>query len=101
MIANHKGEIPFAVLLLPFLLGLIAGLNFLAPAWIMPLTVVLAAFNIIFITLNFLYKPLRLYRLKWIGGVIVNAILFLGGCIFILNYNELNRTDHFSAYKSN
>jgi competence protein ComEC len=100
MIANHKGEIPFVVLLAPFLLGLITGLNLLTTAWIMPLSIAFAAISIIFIAFNLFYKSLQLYRLKWPGGLLLHLVLFLGGCVIILNYNELSRNDHFSKCKA-
>jgi len=100
MIANHKGEIPFVVLFAPFLLGLITGLNLLTTAWILPLGIAFATAGILFIAFNFFYKPLKLYRLKWPGGLLLHLILFLGGCLIILNYNELNRNNHFSKYKA-
>lgn len=100
MIANHKGEIPFIVLLIPFLLGVITGINLLATFWLVPLMISFSVLCILFILLNFLYKPLKLYRLKWPGGVLMHIILFLGGSIAILNYSELNRSDHFSKYKA-
>jgi competence protein ComEC len=100
MIANHKGEIPFVVLLIPFLLGLVTGLDLLSQAWLMPLVIACAVSGISFISLNFLYKSLKLYRLKWLGGVLMHTTLFLGGCIIILSHNELNRADHFSKFSA-
>lgn len=100
MIANHKGEIPFVVLLAPFLLGLIAGLNLFATAWVLPLSIAFAMVCCLFIAFNFLYKPLKLYRLKWLGGLLLHFILFLSGCIIMLKYNDLNRNNHFSRYKA-
>ena len=100
MIANHKGEIPFVVLLAPFLLGLITGLNLLTTAWIVPLSIAFAMIIGVFITFNLFYRSLKLYRLKWPGGLLLHLILFFAGCILILNYNELNRGDHFSKHKA-
>ncbi|MGN6177728.1 MAG: ComEC/Rec2 family competence protein, partial [Mucilaginibacter sp.] len=100
MIANHKGEIPFVVLLAPFLLGLITGLNLLTTAWILPLGIAFAVVGIIFTAFNFFYKPLKLYRLKWPGGLLLHLMLFLAGCFITLNYNELNRNNHFSKYNA-
>ena len=48
MIANHKGEIPVVILLLPFLSGIIAGLNVFAGANINLLIGVFAFFSITF-----------------------------------------------------
>lgn len=100
MIANHKGEIPFVVLFIPFLLGLMIGLDLLSSAWIMPLSIGFVFLSVIFITLTLLYRSFKLYKVRWLGGALVHVVLFLGGCLIILNYNELNRGDHFSKSKA-
>lgn len=100
MIANHKGEIPFVVLFIPFLLGLLTGLNFLSYTWIPALIIAFSISSVIFIALNLFYKSLQLYKLKWVGGVLMHLILFFAGCIIILNCNELTRKDHFCRYKA-
>jgi len=96
MIPNHKGEIPFVLLIIPYLLGLGIGLNFLSDAYILPLVIVIAVLCILFISLNIAYKRFNIYRVRWLGGVLVNLILFLFGCISITAYSELNKADHFS-----
>jgi competence protein ComEC len=96
MIANHKGEIPFVVLIIPFLLGIGIGLNFLPGAYATLFAILFFALSFIFIALNLVYKPLNIYKVRWLGGLLISLILFLFGCISVINYNELNRTDHFS-----
>jgi len=96
MIAGQKGEIPFAILLLPFLAGIGSGIWFPAFSFTAFLTVVLASLIVLFISLNLLYKKLNLYKHKWTGGTLIYSILFLLGWTITLKYNELNGTDHFS-----
>jgi competence protein ComEC len=96
MIAAHKGEIPFAILLLPFLAGIGSGIWFPVFSFTAFLTFILAGLIVLFIGLNFIYKKLNLYKNRWIGGLLIYSILFFLGCTVILKYNELNSKDHFS-----
>jgi competence protein ComEC len=97
MLANHKGEIPFVVLILPFLLGIAAGLNIPSGSFYLSLlTGSLLFFGFIFIILNLNYSRLGLYKARWIGGTLITAILFLTGWVSVINYNELNDSAHFS-----
>jgi competence protein ComEC len=96
MIANHKGEVPFVILILPFLLGLGVGLNFLSAAYILPLTILFFALCLAFIALNLTYKKFNIYKFRWLGGALVNLILFVFGCTSIVRYSELNKAHHFS-----
>lgn len=100
MIANHKGEIPVVVLLLPFLLGIIAGLNWFARADIVWLIFVFTLLSAVFLLLNFNYSRFRLYKTRWLGGVLITIILFVFGWLLVINNNELNRKDHFSKISS-
>ncbi|HTD98298.1 MAG TPA: ComEC/Rec2 family competence protein [Mucilaginibacter sp.] len=100
MIANHKGEIPFVILLLPFLAGIALGLHFSSALYVPFLEITLISLAIIFILLNIAYKQLKLYQFKWLGGVLVNSLLFLLGWVIVLNYSELNHKDHFSKKTS-
>jgi competence protein ComEC len=101
MIANHKGEIPFVVLLLPFLAGITIGL-YLNTLYFLPLLKTgLAVFTIAFVGLNIIYKRLALYRFRWIGGMLIHFTLFILGWVVTLNYNELNHYNHFSKEKAN
>jgi len=96
MIAAHKGEIPFAILLLPFLAGIGSGIWFPAFSFTTFLTVILSGLIILFISLNLFYKKLNLYKYKWTGGILIYSILFTLGWTITLKYNELNNQDHFS-----
>lgn len=97
MIANHKGEVPFAVLIIPFLLGITVGLNTsLLSHYFIWLSGVLLLLSLFFVILNISYTRLGLYKARWIGGVLINLILFLVGCISVIGYNELNSSRHFS-----
>lgn len=95
MIAAHKGEVPFVVLILPFIAGIACGLNFNSVNYIF-LFAILLAFTGIFIFLNLNYKHLDIYRRKWLGGSLIHVILFLAGWISVIQYNELSKPDHFS-----
>src|SRR5277367_3239533 len=96
MIPNHKGEIPAVLLLLPFLLGIGLGFNLLAGANATWLIAVFAALSLAFILLNLYYNQLKLYKTRWLGGVLIAVILFLAGWINIIGYSELNNSNHFS-----
>ncbi|SCW54160.1 ComEC/Rec2 family competence protein [Mucilaginibacter sp. NFR10] len=96
MIANHKGEIPVVILLIPFLLGISAGINLRSVAYLMPLAIGFASLLILFLLLNFYYSPFKVYKRRWLGGIIIHLLLFLAGWIAVINNNELNNTSHFS-----
>ncbi len=96
MIAAHKGEIPFVILLLPFLTGI--GLGIYTPSFPFLPFVQTAFYSLafLFILLNLAYKQLSLYKIKWLGGILMHTILFLLGWVITIQYNELNAGDHFS-----
>ncbi len=96
MIANHKGEIPAVILLLPFLLGISLGIGLIASSHITVLWAIFAVSVGAFIILNKTYQRFAVYKHRWIGGILVHVILFVSGCIAAINYNELNNKDHFS-----
>jgi len=100
MIPNHKGEIPAVLLLLPFLPGIGLGLNLLAGANSTWLIATFAALSLAFILLNLYYNQFRLYKNRWLGGVLIATILFLSGWISVTRYGELNKSDHFSKIPS-
>ena len=95
MIARHKGEIPVVLLLLPFLAGISCALygNSLANKFILPC---LIGFSGLFIGFNLAYKPLRIYKARWLGGSLLYPILLLLGWFVTIEHNELNKPDHFS-----
>jgi competence protein ComEC len=100
MIPNHKGEIPVVILLVPFLLGIVLGLNLLQGANINWLLAAFAVFSFVFILLNLNYSRYKLYKTRWLGGTLIFVILFLFGWINVIRYSELNKNNHFSKIKS-
>jgi competence protein ComEC len=96
VIANHKGEIPFVILIIPFLLGITIGLNFLSVSLFIGLTGALLLLSLAFIVLNLNYSRFGLYKVRWIGGSLITVILFLVGWITVIRYNEINNPLHFS-----
>jgi len=95
MIAAHKGEVPFVVLILPFIAGIACGLNFSSVNCLF-IFLILLAFAGTFIFLNLNYKRFNIYKHKWLGGALIHVILFIAGWISVISYNELNKTNHFS-----
>jgi competence protein ComEC len=100
MIANHKGEIPVVVLLLPFLFGIGLGIDLLSNADVLWLTWVFVILSAVFILLNLNYNRFKLYKNRWLGGIFITLILFVFGWLLVINYNELNSKDHFSKTPS-
>lgn len=99
MIAKHKGEIPVVVLLLPFLAGISCGLFYTGVNT--PFTLIaLAVLSLLFIGLNLWYTPLKVYKIRWLGGVLIFPILFLLGVFITTRNNELNKPHHFSKKQS-
>ncbi|QEM09385.1 ComEC/Rec2 family competence protein [Mucilaginibacter rubeus] len=96
MIANHKSEIPVVILLLPFLLGTGVGINFNLAIYLVPLAIGFASLLILFLLLNFYYNRFKVYKKRWLGGVLIHLLLLLAGWIAVINNNELNGTGHFS-----
>ena len=95
MIAAHKGEIPFAILILPFLAGIGFGIYFPIFSFLF-LAILLASLIVLFISLNLFYKKLNLHKVKWVGGILIYSILFCLGWNITLKHDELNPKDHFS-----
>jgi competence protein ComEC len=96
MLANHKGEIPFVLLIVPFLLGIVVGLNFASAIYFNFLLISLVVLSVAFIGLNLIYTHLGVYRIKWLGGSLMSLILLLAGCISVILNSDLNKVDHFS-----
>ncbi|WP_413668815.1 ComEC/Rec2 family competence protein [Mucilaginibacter sp. Mucisp86] len=96
MIANHKGEVPVVILLLPFLLGISIGLSFSSGMYLMPLAVGFTSLLFLFLLLNFYYARFKVYKKQWLGGIIIHLLLLLAGWIAAINNNELNNPIHFS-----
>ena len=96
MIANHKGEIPVVILLIPFLLGIGLGLD-LFPRVSSPwLFILFFGLSTLFVVLNLNYNRLNLYKARSIGGLLITLTLFSLGWLSVIRYNELNNKDHFS-----
>jgi competence protein ComEC len=100
MFANHKGEIPFVILLLPFLVGIGLALYLPAQVYITIPFILLVCLSVISITLNISYKKLNLYKHQWLGGVLIHCMLFCAGWLCAMNYNELNNAHHFSKHQA-
>jgi competence protein ComEC len=100
MIAKHKGEIPVVVLLLPFLAGISCGLFFSGTGTLFTTIIALTALSSLFIGLNIWYNPLKVYKIRWLGGILIFPILFLLGLFITTRNNELNKPGHFSKANS-
>jgi len=96
MIANHKGELPFFLLLIPFILGIGIAYTFPFDGYDKWLAGLFTVFCVIFIALNLVYSRFNLHKFRWIGGIFIAVILFLAGSICLINNNELNNKNHFS-----
>jgi len=79
MLANHKGEVPFVILIIPFLIGIALGLNFMSAIYLGYLIGSLLLLSLTFIVLNLTYTSFNLYKIKWLGGLLITGILFLTG----------------------
>ncbi|WP_166727718.1 ComEC/Rec2 family competence protein [Mucilaginibacter gilvus] len=95
MIAAHKGEITVVVLLLPFMAGIGLGLGY-PGASAAALAIALLVSSIFFALLNFGYAKLGIYKIRWLGGLLVTGILLLSGWLATVEHYELNNADHFS-----
>src|ERR1700754_3366022 len=96
MIANHKGEIPVVTLLIPFLPGIAIGIAFNPVNYLPALSGIFIGLGIVFISLNIGYRRLAIYKLRWLGGVVMSLLMLVAGCISAINWNELNNPRHFS-----
>ncbi|NHA07057.1 ComEC family competence protein [Mucilaginibacter sp. HC2] len=93
---THKGEIPVVILLIPFLLGLAIGMQLMSAAYLPVLAIAFVCLALVFVVLNLNYQRLVIYKARWIGGLLMGAILFSAGWISVISYNELNNRHHFS-----
>ncbi|MCC8407886.1 ComEC family competence protein [Mucilaginibacter sp. UR6-1] len=95
MRASHKDAFPFVVLLAPFAAGILLRvynpdlLNSF-PLWSL---LVLAT---LFVLLNLLHKPLKIFRHTWLGGIVAIVFLFTAGIVITGNAIEINNPKHFS-----
>ncbi|HVW16543.1 MAG TPA: ComEC/Rec2 family competence protein [Mucilaginibacter sp.] len=100
MIAGHKGEVPFFVLIVPFLAGILLGVFFGQPGLIPFLWILLAAITAAFVSLNLFYRKLKLYKARWTGGLLMHLVLLVLGWLVAVKYNELNDKNHFARISS-
>lgn len=98
MLADHKGEIPFVLLIIPYLLGIGLGLNYFSGANVHWLLASVMLFSVLFVLLNFYYSRFKLYKTRWVGGAIIALILLLFGLTSVIRYKEINNSDHFSRF---
>ncbi|GAA4333432.1 ComEC/Rec2 family competence protein [Mucilaginibacter gynuensis] len=98
MIAGHKGEIPFIILLIPYLLGIAFGIGCLsaAPVWLFGIAFLLL--SAVFVILNLAYKKLGIYKMRWLGGVLILFTLTSAGIFNANRSKQLNDPLHFSKY---
>ncbi|TWR26890.1 ComEC/Rec2 family competence protein [Mucilaginibacter achroorhodeus] len=99
MIASHKGQIPFLILLLPFMAGI--GCAIIFPQvdinWILYSGIFI---SLLFAALNVFYKKLKVYRYNWIGGLLILPMLLAAGWYLTIQHNELRGQNHFSTQKA-
>jgi competence protein ComEC len=100
MLANHKGEIPFLILLLPFLLGIALGFNFAETRYLFTLWILFGISCVAFIVLNLGYRRFQVFRSAWTGGILINALLFFAGWLAVIQNNELTDSHHFSRFSA-
>lgn len=100
MIVLYKTEIPFTLLLLPFLAGLGLDIVFPCNVYLNFFRLAFCVIFFLFIGLNFGYQRLRIYKARWIGGVLVSVLLLLAGYISFEGNRQINSTTHFSKATS-
>jgi competence protein ComEC len=100
MTTLYKAEIPFALLLLPFLAGLGLVAAYPLTAYTLLLQIGFGLMLSAFVILNIAYQKLNLHKIKWLGGAIVSLLLFLGGMICFESNREINSEQHFSKHSS-
>jgi len=100
MTAFNKQEIPLLMLLLPFLAGVVASFVFPCDGFMFGLSILFYVLLAAFVVLNIGYRKLSIYKIKWLGGVLVNLLLLLAGICYIGLRNELSYASHFSKAKS-
>ncbi|MBS1529522.1 MAG: DUF4131 domain-containing protein, partial [Bacteroidetes bacterium] len=101
MIARHKGEVPFAILLIPFIVGIAFGLNFARSANMLLLFILLVVLIAAFLLLNINYNRFHIYKRRWFGGTLMHLILFIAGWLALTGYIDLNKKDHYSKIPAN
>ena len=95
MLAAHKGEIPFVVLIVPFLIGISLALSFNLAGYQTIIAISFFTLLIGFIALNLLYQLVGLYRYTWVGAVLMHLLILLGGLLCTINYDSRNHATYF------
>jgi len=98
MLASHKGEIPFVVLILPFLAGIVLALSFNLAAYGLILIALFLVLFTAFSGLGFFYSRFKIYQKTWAGGILINSLLLLAGMISVINYDSRNAASYFGKY---
>jgi competence protein ComEC len=89
-------EAPFVRLLLPFILGIIAGVYFLQNQMLL---VVCSYISIlILIAVIGVKSHSKAYKYSWLGGLAINAVLFFLGAQLTLNKTEILSAIHFTKH---
>jgi competence protein ComEC len=96
----NKGAAPLAVLLLPFLTGLVFEANVGQLAWLMIIKIAFGLFFFGFVILNITYSRFNLYKYSWLGGILIHVLLFLAGIICLESARQINDPNHFSKLKA-
>ncbi len=87
-------SIPFARILIPFIIGIFIALYL--PISLSLFIIVGIALFIILLVLHNINKPALAFKLRYLYGVIVMCLLFILGLVCTYFNNELNKSNHFS-----
>jgi competence protein ComEC len=96
MLATHKGEIPFVIYILPFLVGISLALSFSLSAYQTVLTIIFGILLVAFVGFNLFYQQVNLHRKLWVGGVIIHVLFLLAGLLTTVNYDDRNSVTYFA-----
>ncbi|MEJ6980217.1 ComEC/Rec2 family competence protein [Pedobacter sp. P351] len=97
----QKGELVFVRLLLPLVLGIVAGL-FLPPSFLLyhlTLGIAIILFCLLWLSVSF-YNQFKLYLGRWKSGILVQFFVFIIGIVLSLSKSEKLIENHFANYKS-
>ncbi|GAB3936377.1 ComEC/Rec2 family competence protein [Mucilaginibacter myungsuensis] len=98
MLADHKGEVPFIVYILPFLAGIWLAMSFGLADHMIAVSIAFGILLGTFIALNLLYERTKLYRLPWVGGTMMHTLLLLAGTLITLNHDDRNHSNFFAKH---
>lgn len=94
MIAEHKGEVPFIVYLLPFIAGIICATTFNINTGLFLVAFVLLL--LLFIGANLFYNRFNVYKFSWLGGLLIHLLLFLAGVLSVQQHDDRNYADYYA-----